>query len=130
MTPGLARELFEESDGLAPLFRRVDETVRPDSDISTREAREDAFALLLKKGVTRFTRSIKPTAEFEVAAVDDPYGWSTPASFSNFRRIPSTSNAAHQSSVTWPGGPTAVRTPIEGRVVGGTKLPRETALTS
>jgi cytochrome c peroxidase len=126
MTPGLARELFEDSDGLAPLFRRVDETVRPDADISTREARRDAFAMLLKKGLTRFTRTIKPTAEFEVAAVDDPYGWSTPASFSNFRRIPSTSNAAHQSSVTWTGGPADVRTNIAALMVGGTKLHGET----
>src|SRR5258708_30694831 len=53
MTPALARQLFEESDGLAPLFRQVDETLRPDSDVSTREARRDAFRMLLTKGVTR-----------------------------------------------------------------------------
>ena len=129
MTPQLARRLFEESDGLAPLFRAVDETVRPDADISTREAREDAFALLLRKGLTRFTRTIKPTAEFEVVSVDDPYGWSTPAAFSNFRRPPSVANAAHQSSITWTGGPADVRTAIEGLMVGGTKLHEETTVT-
>jgi cytochrome c peroxidase len=129
MTPSLARELFEESKGLAPLFRRVDETVRPDSDISTREAREDAFALLLKKGLTRFARTIKPTAEFEVVAVDDPYGWSTPAAFSNFRRIISSANAAHQSSVTWTGGPADVRTNLAALMVGGTKFHGETTVT-
>jgi hypothetical protein len=129
MTPDLARKLFEDSDGLAPLFRRVDETLRPDSDISTREAREEAFGLLLKKGLTRFSRTIKPTSEFEVVAVDDPYGWSTPAAFSNFRRIISTANAAHQSSVTWTGGPADVRTNLAGIMVGGTKFHGETTLT-
>ncbi len=129
MTPGLARELFEESDGLAPLFRSVDETVRPDADVSTREAREDAFAMLLRKGLTRFTRTIKPTAEFEVVSVDDPYGWSTPAAFSNFRRIPSCANAAHESSITWTGGPSGIRTNLIALMIGGTKLHGQTTLT-
>jgi cytochrome c peroxidase len=129
MTPDLARQLFDQSDGLAPIFRRVDETVRPDSDISTRDAREEAFAMLLKKGLTRFARTIKPTAEFEVIAVDDPYGWSTPASFSNFRRIITSANAAHESSVTWTGGPADVRTNLAALMVGGTKFHGETTLT-
>ena len=129
MTPQLARRLFDESDGLAPLFRAVDETVRPDADISTREAREDAFAMLLRKGVTRFTRTIKSTAEFTVTSVDDPYGWSTPAAFSNFRRIPSSANAAHESSVTWTGGPSDIRTNLEALMVGGTKFHGETTVT-
>ncbi len=129
MTPALARELFEESDGRAPLFRLLDETVRPDADISTREARRDAFKMLLKKGLTRFSRSINPTAEFEVVAVDDPYGWSTPAAFSNFRRIISTSNEAHQSSVLWTGGPADVRTNLAGLMVGATKFHGETTFT-
>ena len=129
MTPELARQIFDESDGLAPLFRAVDETLRPDSDLSTRDAREAAFAMLLSKGVTRFTRSIKATAEFEVIEVDDPYGWSTPAAFTNFRRIIASSNEAHQSSVTWTGGPADVRTNLAAIFVGGTKLHGETTLT-
>jgi len=129
MTPGLARLIFDRTDGIAPLFRQVDETVRPDADISTREAREAAFAMLLNKGLTRFTRTIKPTAEFEVVAIDDPYGWSTPAAFSNFRRIPSVANEAHASSITWTGGPADVETAVAGLMVGGTKLHGETTFT-
>jgi hypothetical protein len=129
MTPGLARLIFLESNGLAPLFRSVDETVRPDADVSTREAREEAFAMLLKKGVTRFSRTIKPTAEFEVVSVDDPYGWSTPAAFSNFRRIISSANAAHQSSVTWTGGPADVAANLKAVMIGGTKFHGETTFT-
>ena len=129
MTPALARALFDASDGLAPLFRAVDETVRPDADISTRDAREAAFAMLLSKGVTRFTRSIKSTAEFTVVSVDDPYGWSTPAAFSNFRRIPSSANAAHESSVTWTGGPSDIRANLIALMIGGTKFHGQTTVT-
>ncbi|MDP9035771.1 MAG: hypothetical protein M3O50_13290, partial [Myxococcota bacterium] len=129
MTPKRARQLFEESDGLAPLFRQSDETLRPDSDISTRDNREDAYKLLLTKGLTRFTRTIKATAEFEVVAVDDPTGFSTPAAFLNFRRILSVANTAHESSVTWTGGPADVRTNLAALMVGATKFHGETTFT-
>jgi hypothetical protein len=129
MTPEFAQLLFYESDGLAPLFRAVDETVRPDSDISTLDARRTAFALLLNKGLTRFTRTVKPTAEFSVVAVDDPYGWSTTSAFSNFRRIIATANEAHESSALWTSGPGDVRTTITNVMVGGVKLHEETTVT-
>jgi cytochrome c peroxidase len=129
MTPFLAQLAFLQSDGLGPLFRQFDETVRPDSDISTHEAREKAYAMLLSKGLTRFTRTIKPTAEFTVTAVDDPYGWSTPGAFLNFRRILSVANAAHESSVTWTGGPADVRTNLAALMVGATKFHGETTFT-
>ena len=130
MTPELAQQIFGDSDGLAPLFRTVDETVRPDADISTTDARQAAFAMLLNKGVTRFARSIKSTAEFEVVAVDDPYGWSTPALFSNFRRIPSAANAAHESSVLWTGGPDPdMPTALASILVGGVKFHEQTTFT-
>jgi cytochrome c peroxidase len=129
MTPLLATLLFLESGGTAPLFRQVDETVRPDADISTLAARAAAFKMLLTKGLTRFTRTISPAFEFEVTSVDDPYGWSTPTAFSNFRRIPPTVNEAHQSSITWTGGPADVRTAIAALFVGATKLHGETTLT-
>ncbi len=129
MTPLLAQLLFLTTDGLGPLFRQFDETLRPDSDISTHAARKAAYAMLLSKGLTRFTRTIKPTAEFQVIAVDDPYGWSTPAAFLNFRRILSVANAAHESSVTWTGGPADVRTNLASLVVGATKFHGETTFT-
>ena len=38
MTADANKELFKESDGLAPLFNLVDEGNRPDADISTKDA--------------------------------------------------------------------------------------------
>jgi cytochrome c peroxidase len=105
ITPTFARQLFNASDGLPPLFRIHDAGSRPDADISTLDARREAFATLLDRGVTRFLRTIPATADFEVIAVDDPAGFSTPAQFSNFRRPNPVANIALESSITWNGGP-------------------------
>ena len=87
MTSKLTRQIFDETDGLAPLFRVHDGANRPDADVSTLDARRAAYSMSLTKAVTRFTRKIPATAEFTVDAVDDPYGWSTPAAFSSFLRL-------------------------------------------
>lgn len=125
ITPAFAQSLFDSTDGLAALFRPVDETVRPDADVSTVETRRSAYALLLSKGLTRFTRTIPATAEYEVASVDDPYGWSTPTAFSNFRRIPSVANDSLLSSVQWTTGPHVVRDRIAVMMNAGTKFHAE-----
>ena len=60
--------------GQDPLFNLVDEGNRPDADVSTFAARIATFkATLAERGLTRFTRTISPTAEFMLTAVDDPY---------------------------------------------------------
>lgn len=83
----LSKQLFNSTGGTHPLFVSLHDTGnRPDADTSTLDAKREAFSTLLQHGLHRFTRTIPATAEFEVIAVDDPYGWSTPASFANFRR--------------------------------------------
>ena len=82
-----------------PCFASTMPAARPDADIATLEARREAFATVLKRGVTRFLRTIPATADFEVIAVDDPYEFSTPAQFSNFRRPNPIANVALESSI-------------------------------
>ena len=95
------------TQGKAPVFNLVDEGNRPDADISTFSARVNTFkATLVERGLTRFTRKISPTAEFSLIAVDDPYGWSTTAAFSGFRRPTPTANESKASSIMWTGSPT------------------------
>ena len=43
MTSDANRQLFKDTDGLAPLFNLVDEGTRPDADISTKKARKATF---------------------------------------------------------------------------------------
>lgn len=121
MTAQLARKIFDETDGLAPLFRPHDGANRPDADVSTIDARRASYSMALTKAVTRFTRTIPASAEFVVDAVDDPYGWSKPSAFSSFRRPPSTANVAHEVSITWTGTQGDMMTKLTGIMNGATK---------
>jgi hypothetical protein len=103
LSADLAEELFERSGGLDPLFRIHDAGNRPDADISTVDARRAAFSITIKKGLIRAVVRVPATAEFEVLAVDDPYGWSTPQAFSRFRRPPAMTAEGRISSTTWTG---------------------------
>ena len=90
------RARFENSCGLDPIFRPVDGANNPTADVSTVEARRNAYGLLLDKGLIRIQLNVPANAQFEVIAVDDPYGNSSTKSFpltqiSVFRRpLPST----------------------------------------
>jgi hypothetical protein len=100
------RQLFRDTDGLAPLFLPHDEGTRPDADLSTPEAREAAFgSTTVALGVTRFGRTVPATSQFSVIAVEDPAGFATPTSLTNFRRPTPTANEAKTSSILWTSGP-------------------------
>jgi len=59
--------------------------------------------MLLSKGLVRVGLPIPPKAEFELVAVDDPYGFASAAELSLFRRpLPST-NLRFLSAVMWDG---------------------------
>jgi len=124
----LALLLFTQ--GTAPIFNLVDEGNRPDADVSTFAARVATFKdTTVDRGVTRFTRTISPTAEFTLAAVSDPYGWSTTTSFSGFRRPTPTANETKAPSILWTGAPPVdVITQLRGILPGGVKLHEQGAV--
>jgi len=98
---------FEASDGKDPIFRLNDGANSPLADVSTREARRDAYSMLLTKGVIRVGLSAPANAEFTIAEVVDPYGYSgrndNGDELSLFRRpLPST-NIAFLSTIMWDG---------------------------
>ena len=66
--------------------------------------------MLLSKGLIRVGLPVPPTAEFDLSAVDDPYGYASASELSLFRRpLPST-NLGFLSTVMWDGrepGPAA-----------------------
>jgi cytochrome c peroxidase len=103
ITPRGVRERFEATGGRDPIFRPVDGATSPTADVSTRAAREKAYAMLLKHGVIRVGMPIPVNAEFELAKVDDPYGYASAAELSLFRRpLPST-NLRFLNTVMWDG---------------------------
>jgi hypothetical protein len=101
-----------------PLFRTVDGSVSPLADTSTRQARSEAFRLLLDRALIRVGIGLEDTAEFELVAVDDPYGFASANELSLFRRPLPATNLRFLSTVMWdgretfrdPGSPTGFAT--------------------
>jgi len=104
ITPSAVSALFDATDGLALLFKTLDEGSRPDNDVSTSAARKQAFkSTLLEHGVTRFPLAVTDAAEFTVTDVRDPSGFSTvsPQNLVIFRRPSPVSNEAKVAQTNW-----------------------------
>jgi cytochrome c peroxidase len=103
VSPINIQQRFDASGGLDPIFRPNDGSVSPFADVSTINARRQAYNLLLTKGLIRVGIGIPANAEFELAGVDDPYGYASSSELSLFRRpLPST-NLRFLSAVMWDG---------------------------
>jgi hypothetical protein len=107
---------FEDSCGLEALFRPVDGANNPTADVSTMAARRDAYSLLLDKGLIRVQLPVPATAQFEVIAVEDPYGNSTGHSLplnhiSVFRRPLPATNLKFLGAISAAAPASAVATP-------------------
>jgi cytochrome c peroxidase len=103
ITPAGVQERFERTGGTDPIFRTNDGANSPNADVSTVKARRAAYSMLLTKGLIRVGIGIPNNAEFELAAVDDPYGFAGVSELSLFRRpLPST-NLKFLSTVMWDG---------------------------
>jgi cytochrome c peroxidase len=105
VTPPHIRERLAASNGEDPIFRPVDGANCPSADVSTEEARERAYSMLLNKGVIRISLPVPANAEFEVVHVRDPHHCpeTTAQQFALFRRpLPST-NLEFLATVMWDG---------------------------
>ncbi|HEY5933189.1 MAG TPA: hypothetical protein VIU61_01065 [Kofleriaceae bacterium] len=97
------RRVFDRTDGLDPIFRTVDGANSPHADVSTEAARRSAYSMLLNRGTIRVGIPIPLDAEFELVAVDDPYGYATAAELSLFRRPLPSANLTLIPQVMWDG---------------------------
>ena len=103
VTPRHLQERFVATGGTDPIFRTNDGSNSPLADVSTVEARRKAYSMLLDKGLIRVGIGIPPNAEFELIAVDDPYGFASAAELSLFRRPLPTTNLTFLSTLMWDG---------------------------
>jgi cytochrome c peroxidase len=116
ITPEGVAERFRRTQGRDPIFRLVDGAVCPTADVSTLQARQKAFKLVIEKGLIRVGLAIPATAEYEVVAVKDPYNCNTnPATglqgtlptnkgvISVYRRPLPIANVKFLSTVMWDG---------------------------
>jgi len=103
LVPSEVQRRFDTSAGLDPLFRPHDAAVSPRADVTTLQARRRAYALLLTRGLIRVGLPIPAHAEFELAAVDDPYGFASAGELSLFRRPLPATNLKFLTTVMWDG---------------------------
>jgi cytochrome c peroxidase len=103
ITPRGVQARFDATAGTDPIFRLVDGSNSPLADVSTIDARRSAYSMLLNKGLIRVGIGIPQDAEFELAAVDDPYGFASAKELSLFRRPLPTTNLGFLSAVMWDG---------------------------
>lgn len=89
--------------GLGAIFRTNDGANSPTADVSTLNARRKAYSMLLNKGLIRVGLPIPANADFELIAVDDPYGFASVSELSLFRRPLPTTNLKFLSTVMWDG---------------------------
>jgi len=75
VTPDGLRARFDATRGRDPIFRTNDGSNSPQADVGTVGERRAAYSMLLTKGVIRVGIAVPKTAEFELHAVHDPYGY-------------------------------------------------------
>ena len=103
VTPSHIQARFDATDGLDPIFRTNDGSNSPIADVSTEDARRDAYSMLLNKGLIRVGIGLPSVREYDLVAVDDPYGYASATELSLFRRpLPST-NLPFLATVMWDG---------------------------
>lgn len=120
ITPANVRARFRASAGLDPIFRPNDGANSPLADVSTTAARRSAYSMLLSKGLIRVGIGIPPNAEFELADVDDPYGYASSAELSLFRRPLPSANLKFLNTVMWDGRETFTDTASADCILGTT----------
>ena len=104
VTPPGVQQRFADSDGLDPIFRTNDGSNCEGADVSTLEARQAAFSLLLSRGLIRVGIDVPPNAEFVIESVDDPYNCGgSLSSASMYRRPLPATNLRFLSAVMWDG---------------------------
>jgi hypothetical protein len=94
---------IDDGLGLGAIFRTTDGANSPEADVSTLSKRRKAYSMLLNHGVIRVSMPVPADAEFELVNVRDPYGHSSAADLSMFRRPLPATNLAFLSAVMWDG---------------------------
>jgi cytochrome c peroxidase len=128
-----ARDIFEDSDGLAALFE-FDGQNCPGADRSTKAARRAASSLMINKALVRFAKTLPPLAEFEIIAAEGTYcNVTDTTNYVVFRRPLPTVNFGAFGTSLWDGlGNTIAPSAPESLpliFVGATQLHAETSFT-
>ncbi|HEX8189281.1 MAG TPA: hypothetical protein VF586_13075, partial [Pyrinomonadaceae bacterium] len=104
VTPGTLQQFFDETGGTHPVFNPLDAD-NPGADVSTPEARLNAYSMLLSRGVFRRGGAPRPNSEWELIAAEDPHGYANLNRLVHWRRsMPTINFALGSATVNWDGG--------------------------
>ncbi len=103
VTPAHIRSRFNATRGTDPIFRPNDGSGCSTQDVSTEDARREAYSLLLSKGLIRIEQQMPPKPEFTVLNNDNPYGCTSTSAISAYRRPLPATNLLFLSTVMWDG---------------------------
>jgi len=117
VTPNDIEARFNSSNGLDPIFRPVDGSNCPSDDVSTFQARQSAYSLLLNKGLIRISLAVPNAAEFTISSIQDPYSCpqTTATQPAFYRRPLPATNLDFLNAVMWDGRET-VKDPNTGYI--------------
>ena len=94
---------FYATLGTDSIFRTNDGSNCNTSNVSTFAAKQDAYSLLLRKGLIRVELPVPAGAEFAVSSVVNPYGCGNTSNVSVYRRPLPTANLGFVTTVMWDG---------------------------
>ena len=97
------QQRFDTSAGLDPIFRTNDGSNCDNLDVSTLQARSDAYSLLRTRGLIRIAIDVPAGADFQVTNVQNPYGCNNTNTISMYRRPLPATNLRFLSTVMWDG---------------------------
>jgi len=105
INPGTLQHLFDETDGLHPVFNLLDAN-NPTMDVSTTDARQAAYSMLLSRGVFRRGGALRAEPrEWDLVAAEDPHGFANLTRLVHWRRaMPTINFATGSATINWDGG--------------------------
>ena len=105
VAPPDIRARFFFSGGNDPIFRPVDGANCPSADVSSYSAKQQAYSLLLQKGLIRISLPVPSNADFAIEGIQDPYSCpeTTSAQPAMYRRPLPATNLGFLSTVMWDG---------------------------
>jgi hypothetical protein len=106
ISPETIRLLFAQTGGTHPIFNPLDAD-NPDRDLSSVQARQAGYSMMLTRGVFRRGGAPRAEREWDVVAVDDPHGYANSSRIVQWRRVMATINFhLGGATVAWDGGNT------------------------
>jgi cytochrome c peroxidase len=103
VTPPHIAERFLATQGTDPIFRPVDGANCPIANVSTLQARREAYSLLLTRGLIRIGIAVPSNADYQVVSVYNRYGCNASDVISMYRRPLPTTNLPFLSAVMFDG---------------------------